>query len=244
MTSQSTVSVAVDTPTEPPSMDEQLANAGLDAEGNRLEGEAPTQEPILGKFKSVDDLAKAYSELEKKLGSGGEAPPQGSTEPETLSIPKDAATKPSSDDETTSMEQLLKDGMISQEVYDTWQTGQEAAANQFNNAVYEVAGGTEAYNELIGWAGNNLPDDEIDSFNELLTSGNLSAIKLAVSGLKAQMAGSGASEPSRTVAGGTPGGADRFNSWAEVHEAMADPRYSKDRYFNQQVVEKIGRSAL
>lgn len=47
--------------------------------------EQQAQEPelLLGKFKSQDDLAKAYTELEKKLGQQGEQPAQESDAPQS-----------------------------------------------------------------------------------------------------------------------------------------------------------------
>lgn len=240
------VSVATDTPTPEPSMEEQLANAGLDPEGNPLNAQNAEQ-PLLGKFQTVEDLAKAYSELEKKMGSlGGTGDP---AKTQDLSINGKTAEGDNEDDATTTehdvdMDALLAAGTISQEIYDTFVAGQEAAVTTFNNAVYEAAGGADNYNAMIEWAADNLPEAEIDVFNNLLNDGNLSAVGLAISGMQARMSAAGANEPARTVAGGEPASLDAFNSWAEVHEAMADPRYSKDPHFNQQVVEKLGRSKL
>ena len=89
--STESVSVATDTPAEAPSMEEQLSAVGLDAEGNRVE-DTPA-EPLLGKFQSVEDLAKAYSELEKKLGSG-EAQAAKSVSEEDLKINSNKNTDP------------------------------------------------------------------------------------------------------------------------------------------------------
>ena len=228
--STSTVSVATDTPAEQPTLEEQAAAVGVSTE-------APA-EPLLGKFNSVDDLAKAYSELEKKLSSGEapEAPAKADTD---LSISKE---EPS--DEAAGMDALLEAGTISQADYDVWKAGQDAQAASFNNEVFSAAGGEEAYNDLIGWAADNLSEAEIDTFNDLLSSGNVSAVKLAVSGLAAQRGSNQAQEPSRNIAGGIAPEADVFDNWAQVQAAMSDPRYYKDAAYNAEVVAKIGRSKI
>jgi hypothetical protein len=228
--STASVSVATDTPAEQPTLEEQAAAAGVSTE-------APA-EPLLGKFNSVDDLAKAYSELEKKLSSGEapEAPAKADTD---LSISKE---EPS--DEADGMDALLEAGTISQADYDVWKAGQDAQAASFNNEVFSAAGGEEAYNDLIGWAADNLSEAEIDTFNDLLSSGNVSAVKLAVSGMAAQRGSNSPQEPARNIAGGIAPEADVFDNWAQVQAAMSDPRYYKDAAYNAEVVAKIGRSKI
>ena len=142
------------------------------------------------------------------------------------------------------MDALLEAGTISQADYDVWKAGQDAQAASFNNEVFSAAGGEEAYNDLIGWAADNLSEAEIDTFNDLLSSGNVSAVKLAVSGLAAQRGSNSPQEPSRNIAGGIAPEADVFDNWAQVNAAMSDPRYYKDAAYNAEVVAKIGRSNL
>ena len=228
--STASVSVATDTPAEQPTLEEQAAAAGVSTE--------TPAEPLLGKFNSVDDLAKAYSELEKKLSSG-DAPEAPAKADADLSISKEE-----DDAEAAGMDALLEAGTISQADYDVWKAGQDAQAASFNNEVYSAAGGEEAYNDLIGWAADNLSEAEIDTFNDLLSSGNVSAVKLAVSGMAAQRGSNSPQEPARNIAGGIAPEADVFDNWAQVQAAMSDPRYYKDAAYNAEVVAKIGRSKI
>jgi len=237
--STESVSVSTSDPVVEPTMEEQLSAVGLDAEGNKV-GEAQA-EPLLGKFQTVEDLAKAYSELEKKLGSG-EVQAAKSVSEDDLKITPKAAAEP--EHNAADMEALLKSGTITEDMYNTYVAGQEAATSAFQSEVYSAAGGEAEYNDLIGWAADNMSEADIDTFNDLLNSGNTSAVKLAVSGLNAQRGSSGAQEPSRNIAGGTPPSADKFDNWQQVQAAMSDPRYSKDPAFNAEVVNKIGRSGL
>lgn len=228
----------METPVEAPSIEEQAAAVGLNPDGSKMDAPA---DPLLGKFSSVEDLAKAYSELEKKLGAGEAPAPAPEVEPSDAleRMTKSGGEQPPAD---ADMDALLEAGTITQDVYDVWQAGQDAIQNNFNAAVYDAAGGQEAYSDMLNWASENLDDTAIDTFNDLLEGGNLSAVKLAVSGLRAQMGD--AVEPSRSVAGGEPASLDVFNSWAEVHEAMGDTRYAKDPHYNRMVVEKLGRSKI
>lgn len=239
MSAVESVSVATDTPAEAPSMEEQLSAVGLDAEGNRV-ADTPA-EPLLGKFQTVEDLAKAYSELEKKLGSG-EVQAAKTVSEEDLKINTNKATEP--EHNAADMEALLEAGTITQDMYDTYVAGQEAATSAYQSEVYAAAGGEEAYNDLIGWAADNLSEAEIDTFNDLLGSGNTSAVKLAVQGLAAQRGSNQAQEPARNIAGGIAPEADVFQNWAQVQQAMSDPRYYKDAAYNAEVVAKIGRSKI
>ena len=236
--STESVSVSTSDPVVEPTMEETLSAVGLDAEGNKV-GDAPA-EPLLGKFQTVEDLAKAYSELEKKLGSGEVQAAKSVSEDDLKITPKAAEPEHSAAD----MDALLKSGTITQDMYNTYVAGQEAATSAFQSEVYSAAGGEAEYNDLIGWAADNMSEADIDTFNDLLNSGNTSAVKLAVSGLNAQRGSSGAQEPSRNIAGGTPPSADKFDNWQQVQAAMSDPRYSKDPAFNAEVVNKIGRSGL
>ena len=236
--STESVSVATSDPVVEPTMEETLSAVGLDAEGNKV-GDAQA-EPLLGKFQTVEDLAKAYSELEKKLGSGEVQAAKSVSEDDLKITPKAAEPEHSAAD----MDALLKSGTITQDMYDTYVAGQEAATSAFQSEVFSAAGGEAEYNDLIGWAADNMSEADIDTFNDLLNSGNTSAVKLAVSGLKAQRGSSAAQEPARNIAGGTPPSADKFDNWAQVKVAMDDPRYYTDAAYNAEVVNKIGRSGL
>ena len=54
------------------------------------------------------------------------------------------------------------------------------------NDIKNFAGGEQAYGKLVTWAGENLGQSDIDAFDEIVGTGSVEAIKLAVSGLKSQ----------------------------------------------------------
>tara|TARA_B100000073_G_scaffold312701_1_gene286658 strand:- start:123 stop:1715 length:1593 start_codon:yes stop_codon:yes gene_type:complete len=50
--------------------------------------------------------------------------------------------------------------------------------------IYSLVGGEKQYNELMGWATDNLPEDEIDDFNKLIDNGDFNSVKSAVLDIK------------------------------------------------------------
>ena len=109
-------------------------------------------------------------------------------------------------------------------------------------SVQEVVGTEAEYNQVIAWASENLPKDDSASFDELVSTGNVGAIKLAVSGLKAQYDNANGYE-GRMLSGKAPKTSGNvFRSQAELVQAMSDPRYESDPAYRQDVITKLDRS--
>lgn len=216
------------------------------------------------KFKTVEDFAKSYTELEKKLGSTTETQ-TAKTETTTTEIPAntDAARaqveQAGLDFEALSTE-FNKDGKLSDATYDKlakaginktvadgYIAGQQALANQIRNDVFSSAGGEEAYTEIVSWAKDSLSGEEIDAYNSVMNSGNVAQMKLAVDGLKARFTATNGSPP-KLVGGGSGNGSqasgDVFRSVAEMTTAMKDPRYATDPAYRKDVSDKLGRSNI
>ena len=110
------------------------------------------------------------------------------------------------------------------------------------NSVRETVGGESEYNKIIQWASTNLPENDVKSFDDLISTGNVGAIKLAVNGLKAQYDDANGYE-GRMLTGKSPKtSGDVFRSQAELVSAMSDPRYDNDPAYRQDVVNKLDRS--
>ena len=85
---------------------------------------------------------------------------------------------------------------------------------------------------------------QVNAFDEVVNTGSIEAIKLAVAGLKAQYDNANGVE-GRMVTGKAPvNSGDIFRSQAELVAAMNDPRYDRDPAYRQDVVEKLDRSNL
>lgn len=202
------------------------------------------------KFSSVEDMAKAYGELEKKI-SGGKPDEEDLQVPSAEEISKSSLDMDALQAEwdangslsAEAYEQAEKAG-YSKEIVDRYIEGQQAIVEQQVSEVYAAVGGVDAYANLLEWAGNNLSEAEVDTFNGIVASNDLNSIMLAVKGLEARASASGAVEPVRQIEGGTAGTSDVFESQAQWMEAMRDPRYRKDPAYNRAVMEKLSRSNI
>ncbi len=229
----------------------------------------PTQskpEGLPEKFNSVDELVKSYSELEKKLGEQSQ-PTEKSVDPvskaELKGQPKsdlDIATK-AVDSAGLNMDSLAeeyaKDGKLADGSYESLQkagipkdyvdrfiAGQQAIADQQSSSVKEMVGGTQAYDTMSEWAGQNLSETEKTAYNSAVNSKDLEAVKLAVVGLKARYSQATGNEPKLVEGKSSASGEQGFQSWAQVTQAMSDPRYAKDVAYQAEVKNKLANSKI
>ena len=116
----------------------------------------------------------------------------------------------------------------------------EADVNQVRNHV----GGEAEYNRIVGWASENLPKSDVDSFDELVSTGNIGAIKLAITGMKVEYQNANGYEGNLLSGKAPKTSADLFRSQAAVVEAMSDPRYDNDPAYRAEIMEKLERSDI
>ena len=130
------------------------------------------------------------------------------------------------------------------EVQDSLPQAQAAAAIEDAqiNDIKNFAGGEKAYGELVTWAGENLGQADIDAFDEIVGTGSVEAIKLAVSGLKSQYDNANGYEGQMYSGKAPKTNQDVFRSQAELVAAMSDRRYDQDPAYRQDVIAKLERS--
>lgn len=110
------------------------------------------------------------------------------------------------------------------------------------NVVQNSVGGEKEYGKIIEWARSEYNQSEVDSFNDLIATGNVTAIKFAVAGLKAQYQEANGYE-GKMYSGKPPTTSkDAFRSQQELVAAMSDPRYDEDPAYRQDIIEKLERS--
>ena len=110
------------------------------------------------------------------------------------------------------------------------------------NEVKNHAGGEEAYLNMVQWASNNLDQGSIDAFDNIINTGSVDAIKLAVNGLKSQYQEATGYEGTMVTGKAPTDTKDIYRSQAELVRAMSDKRYDQDPAYRQDVIEKLGRS--
>ena len=218
-----------------------------------------------GKYKSAQELEKAYMELQSKLGEQEKGETEvAEKEPEDKPTLSEGATLiTSATDEyyangnqltpetlqkfsSMSSQDLIKAYMEVQQLPEYQQAQQtpveisESQVNQIKNA----AGGEAAYSNIINWAKSNLEAEQINAFDDVVNTGSVQAINLAVAGLKAQYDNANGVE-GRMVTGKAPtNSGDVFRSQQELVAAMNDVRYDRDPAYRQDVIEKLDRSNL
>lgn len=216
------------------------------------------------KFNSIEDMAKAYSELEKKLGAPKEAP-AADPKPAALNIEQAAAGTAeeaaaaleganldynsfaqefatNGELSPESYEKLAKAG-IPKEMVDAYVEGQAAKGEQVRTQVLTEVG-VEDFAAMSTWAGKSLTPGQLNAYNAAIDSGNVDQMKLAVAGVKARFEAANGVEPS--LLGGAGGGSsgDAYRSTEEMKADMRDPRYAKDPAFRADVAAKLSRSSI
>lgn len=248
---------AINTYQEPEAESQEHVKEMLEkVEGSQQDPERPEWLPQ--KFKSPEDMAKAYSQLESKLGQGQQEQNQEEVETtgeETASDVAELLDNKGLDfnvfqqeyDETGGLSDdayaALDEVGFPRSVVDTWIQGQDALAAQVTTQMYDVVGGEQEYNNMVSWASDTLPESEIDAFNATMATQDPNMIRLAIQGLNARYRSE--AEPTLLQGGtGNVSSGGRFESNAELTAAMSDPRYAKDPAYRQQVADKLARSSL
>ena len=116
----------------------------------------------------------------------------------------------------------------------------EAQINQIKNS----AGGEQAYANIVNWAKDSLDKAQVNAFDEVVNTGSVQAIQLAVAGLKAQYDAANGVEGKMLTGKAPTNSGDVFRSQAELVRAMSDPRYDADPAYRNDVIEKLDRSDL
>lgn len=257
------VVVTRDAPTVDPNHDAAMA-AKADA-GTGVEAPAPAQpsdrpEWLPGKFKTPEELARAYSELESKLGGAKSteqpaSPPAPTIDANAADPSAALAERGINFDELVTeystanglsdatYEKLAKAG-IPKSVVDNYVEGQRAKGELIQATVFAEVGGADGFAEMVAWARANMTPAEIQAYNDTINSGDVEKTKLAVRGVFTKFQSARPAEPS--LLNGNPAAAsgDVFESWHQVTEAMRNPLYSKDPAYRAKVEAKISRSRL
>tara|TARA_R110002051_G_scaffold150198_1_gene222849 strand:- start:177 stop:968 length:792 start_codon:yes stop_codon:yes gene_type:complete len=216
------------------------------------------------KFESPEDMADAYAQLEQKLSSRDtQQETETETQQETSSsslatadqvqeslakqgIDFNAYAREYAEKGTLSSDsyqELAQNGM-SEEVVNTWITGQQALADQIINKSHDAVGGKQEYESLMDWAGKALDEKDIDSFNRAIETPNDDDVIFAIKSLHARRQMMEGQSPT-LLQGDTGGtGVDSFRSVAQLTKAMNDPRYSNDPAYRDEVTQKLSQSSI
>lgn len=152
---------------------------------------------------------------------------------------------------TPEMHDQLTGAGIAKEAVDAYlagrarEMGMNAAVSQTDiNAIHQSVGGEAKYKSLMDWASNNLSEEAIKSFDNLVNTGDPGSIQLAVDGLQAKYNDVNGYEGRMLQGKPSKKNTDVFQSQAQLIEAMNDKRYDRDPAYRKAVIDKLDRSDL
>ncbi len=208
------------------------------------------------KFKNAEDMANAYSELEKKMGAGANSEEE-QEQPQSDEQQEDDTTEDTDNNNViveASKEFFENDGVISEETYknlaavglskelvDSYAAGQQALQQSEEGSIKSVTEGN--WDQMAEWAANNLSPEEVNTFDEIVQNGSVEQAKLATKGLYAQFKAENGVTP-KLVQGAVNGSSTMpFKSNQELARAMSDPRYkSGDKSYHEEIDRRIAVS--
>lgn len=218
-------------------------------------------EKILGKFETQDQLIEAYRNLEAKLSQGRQQESQQGEylegEEERTRAAEEAVARAEGVDMESLSQEYFQNGDLSDQSYEALEKagiprqvvkeyieGQEARAYQYQTQALEAIGGEEEFAKISEWAAANLDPAQIERYNAAVDSGDASRMQEAVKALAYEYSRARPQEPSLLGGGNTNGVGERFESVAQLTEAMSDPRYHNDPAYRKEVEQKLARSNI
>lgn len=263
-----TVVIKSDAPVEDPAKLEELAKKGTAA----VEGAKPSDQGrpdwLPEKFQSPEDMAKAYQELEKKLGSNqqqqqqepkkeGEADPEANPKKTENNLQVEEQVESKGFSMADLQQEYNENGALSEETYeklgkagfsredvDTYIEGRKAIITNIENQGYELVGGKESYEAMKEWARANVSPEAIAAFNKAVADPETR--ELAIQGLNAKYRAAVGNEPSTKLntSASRSGPTDVYESRAQLTADMNNPLYKTDPAFRQKVTDKLSRSDI
>jgi len=252
--------------------DESTPELSADEQDSLQVGEKMAEEQgelLAGKYKNAEDLAKEYVELQKKLGDKDGVSQEGqetqevkdeseSEEPKAEQSPAVSLLQEANDEYYANNNQLSKETiekfteMSSQDLVNAYlkmtKDNPQAAQTEADintaqiNKIQNSVGGEKEYNSLVTWASNNLAENEINAFDNLVGTGNADAIQLAVTAIKSKYDNANGYEGRMLTGKAAETRGDVYKSQAQLVKAMSDPRYDNDPAYRQDVIAKLERS--
>ena len=207
------------------------------------------------KFADVQELAKAYGELEKRQSQSKEETKESEVSTtEQLKINKEKVEEATGLGLDNYYSEYEKNGSLSEKSYkdlagrgldktlvDSYIAGQSALADKHVGSIHSVVGGKEKYDNIVKWASANLADNEVKAFNDTMDNGTLDQAQLAISGIQAKY-NSVNQEPSLFSGERADTSKGAYRSVGEMLTDINNPKYATDGAFRADVEAKVKAS--
>lgn len=218
------------------------------------------QQMLAGKYKNAQELESAYLELQKKLGENN------TTEESTEETVEEQVEEQEEGPDASLLDRLWEEskGEFSEEtlkelaeakpgdlakMYLEYRNEMQSneprqLTEQDVQGLKGVVGGEENYDNMVQWASQNMSEDEVTLYDEVMDSGNPAAAYFAVQALAYKYQDSIGVEGNLIQGKAPSNNQNVFRSQAELVEAMNDPRYSRDPAYRQEIMQKLERSDI
>ena len=215
---------------------EKLINEQQEVEAEVYENarkQAESQLNYAGKFRTAEDLEKAYLELEKKLGQAKQ---------EDSSNDEDGSSDGQADEESSAQddqESSAEEGSSEEE--EGVQVDRLTAEEE--QTLVQSLGGIDFYNQALKWAAENLSQEEISAYDNILINGDRGAVTFAVKSLIQQFKANGDYDGAPVSGKSVKGqGVKPFRSQAELARAINNPKYREDPAYRLDVEQRLAAS--
>jgi hypothetical protein len=237
---------------------EEARDAEFLAIGQQLEDQQ--NELLAGKYQSAAELESAYIELQKAYSKRSTSPEDQPGDDDQQAYEEELESDDTGDLASSLWDEYeANNGVLTQETADA--LGEETAqlveglmaqvANQPTaNALSEpeiqslqsIVGGEQEYAQIVSWAAESLPENEINAYDNVMNSGSPEAIYFAIQALQSKYQNSVGTDGKLIQGQPSRSGGDAFRSMAELVRAQRDPRYDNDPAYRGDVISKLERS--
>ena len=228
------------------------------------EMEAKEETLLAGKYKDAADLEKAYLELQGKLGEKSDTD---SEKAETTDEKVEETEDSKEESESNILDQLWDEGSnnkISEETLKSLskmnpievaklamqqrQAGAKGESKEFTDKdveqIHGLVGGQENYNNMMSWAQQNVSEQEVNMYDDVMELGNPLAAYFAVQTLALKYQDASGKDGQMITGKAPKSTADVFNSQQEMIKAMEDDRYNDDPAYREAILQKLERSNI
>ena len=215
------------------------------------------QQLLAGKYKSAEDLERGYLELQKRLSGKEETEVEAQQEPQEEAPNEEEGSLYETimesyrtgewDPEVVNAVENMNPVDVANMFLENQQTQQQSAFQATESDIEQIqqaVGGSDEYQSMIQWAGQNLSEQEVAMYDAVMDRGDPLAMFFAAQALNARYQDA-VGYDGEMLTGSAPRNAnDAFRSQAELVAAMSDPRYDRDPAYRADVADKLERSNI
>ena len=202
---------------------------------------------LAGKYKSAEDLERGYLELQTKFSEQNPTPQQPEQQ-QQFEQPSSVGDKLAEAFEAYTNEKQFNaeafNDVSKEELIKAFFDNSEAPADLSDQQINEVVGrggGQEQHEQMMRWAASVFPPEEIQQFDQIIDSANVTQINMAVDAVAKRFFDANGQEGT-TLTGRQAINNQSYRSQQELIRDMNDPKYENDPAYRNDVMNKLANS--